>query len=69
MSKYSDWLVKNIYNKNKSFYNEWRDEVTYVKGVYDDETGDGIEQVYKLVEEVEVNKTKEILDDIYKYQE
>lgn len=67
--KYNQWVRANIYNANKVLYKCWRDDSTYVIGAYDKTTGKGVERVFKLAEEYEVDKTAEIEDDVHKYQE
>lgn len=69
MSKYSEWIKNNILNPNKDHYDKWLDEDTFVRGVYDKETGKGIERKYILSNEYEVDKTDEINEDRRKYQE
>lgn len=68
MSKYNNWVKANMYN-TKSYYQYWKDDFTFVRGVYDVNTNKGIEQVYILSEEIEVDKTGEINNDISLYQE
>ena len=70
MTKYYEWLIKNLRNTNKIHYHRWEDDnTTYIQGVYDEETKQGIEQVFTLQKEYEIDKTEEIKEDLRKYQE
>jgi len=50
-------------------YQYWKDNLTFVRYAYDKNTYKGIEQVYKLVDEYEIDKTEEIMKDLYEYTE
>jgi hypothetical protein len=69
MSKYSNWINQNKYNPNKSYCQYWRDDDTFIRYVYDTNTGKGVEEVYFLKDEYEIDKTDEILEDLSLYQE
>ena len=68
MSQYNNWVKSNMYN-TKSYYQYWKDDFTFVRGVFDVNTNKGVEQVYLLSEEIEVDKTDEINNDVFGYQE
>jgi stringent starvation protein B len=62
-------MKDNLRNPNKSYYQYWMDDYTHVMGVYDKETGKGIERMFKLDKEYEINKTIENDKDKFMYQE
>ena len=68
MSQYSNWVKANMYN-SKSYYQFWKDDYTFVRGVYDKHTNKGIEQVFLLSDEYGIDKTEEILEDLKLYHE
>lgn len=68
MSQYASWVKANIGN-SKTYYKYWKDDYTFIRGVYDKNTNKGIEQVFMLSEENEVDKTDEILEDLKLYHE
>lgn len=68
MSQYANWVKANMLN-SKTHYQYWKDDYTFIRGVYDTNTNKGIEQVYLLSDEYEVDKTEEILSDLSLYQE
>lgn len=68
MSQYSNWVKANMYN-SKSYYQVWRDDYTFVRGVYDKHTNKGIEQVYLLSDEYEIDRSEKILEDARLYAE
>jgi hypothetical protein len=70
MSLYYDWLIKNLRNPEKFHYQKWDDNSnTYIIGAYDKVTGKGIERKFVLESEYEIDKSEEIKNDVYKYQE
>lgn len=69
MSQYNNWVEANILNSNKSYYQYWKDDDTLIRGVYDTDTNKGIEQIFSLKDEYEIDKTEEILEDLALYQE
>ena len=69
MSQYANWIKTNMLNPNKTYYQYWKDDYTFIRGVYDVNTNKGIEQIYLLSDENEVDKTDEILEDLKLYQE
>ncbi|HZK00052.1 MAG TPA: hypothetical protein VFC79_08595 [Tissierellaceae bacterium] len=68
MSQYANWVKANMYN-SKSYYQFWKDDYTFVRGVYDKHTNKGMEQVYLLSDEYEIDKTDENYEDLSLYQE
>lgn len=68
MSQYTNWVKANM-GKSKTHYQYWKDDYTFIRGVYDTNTNKGIEQIFMLSEENEVDKTEEILEDLSLYQE
>jgi hypothetical protein len=58
-------------NPNKEYYKDYKrsDDEFYIRGVYDRITGKGVEQIFKLHSESEIDKSNEMLEDIYRYQE
>lgn len=68
MSQYSNWVEANM-SSSKTQYQYWKDDYTFVRGVYDTNTNKGIEQVFLLSDEYEVDKTEEILEDLKLYHE
>ena len=68
MSQYANWVKANMHN-SKSYYQYWKDNYTFVRGVYDVHTNKGIEQIYLLSEEIEIDKTDETLEDLSLYHE
>ena len=71
MSLYSEWCKENMLNPNKKYYKDYKrsDDEFYIRGVFDRTTGKGIEQIFKLHSESKIDKSTELLDDIYRYQE
>jgi len=69
MSLYNNWVEINMLNPNKSYYQYRKVDYTLIRGVYNKATNKGIEQIFSLKDEYEIDKTDELLDDIFKYQE
>ena len=68
MSQYVSWVKANMGN-SKTYYKYWKDDYTFIRGVYDKNTNKGIEQVLLLSDEYEIDKTEEILEDLKLYHE
>ena len=45
------------------------DSDTDIRGVFDRTTGKGIEQIFKLHSESEIDKSTELQENLYRYQE
>lgn len=65
MTKFNQFIKAN---KDYIEYQYWKDDMTLVRYAYNN-TGKGIEQVYKLVNEYEIDKSDEIIKDLYRYTE
>lgn len=65
MTKYNQFVKDN---PNCIEYQYWKDDMTLVRYAYNN-TGKGIEQVYKLVDEYEIDKSEEIIKNLYGYTE
>jgi hypothetical protein len=68
MSQYATWVKANTSN-SKTHYQYWKDNYTFIRGVYDTNTNKGMEQVFLLSDEYEIDKTEEILEDLKLYHE
>lgn len=71
MSLYSEWCKENMLNPNKEYYKDYKrsDDEFYIRGVFDRTTGKGIEQIFKLHSESEIDKSTELQENLYRYQE
>lgn len=68
MTKYDSW---ERFNKDEpcSYYEYWKDDETFVRGSYSDITGIGVEQIYTLIDEIDIDRSKELLEDARLYTE
>lgn len=66
LTKYKNWVQAN---KDCITSQYWKDDFTFVRYAYDKITGKGVEQVYILTDENEIDKSDEIKRDIIKYAE
>lgn len=68
MTKYTSWVRFNK-DEPRSNYKYWKDDETFVRGSYSNITGIGVEQIYKLTEEKDIDRSKELLEDAQYYAE
>jgi len=64
MTKYNQFVKAH---PNRIDYQYWKDDKTIIRYTYDNKTFKGIEQVYKLADEYEIDKTEEIMQDLFGY--
>jgi len=68
MTKYSSWARFNK-DEPRSYYQHWTDDKTFVRGSYSNITGIGVEQIYTLIDEIDIDRSKELLEDAQYYAE
>lgn len=68
MTKYDSWARFNK-DEPRSNYKYWKDDETFIRGSYSNITGIGVEQIYKLVDEIDTDKSDKLLEDAKLYAE
>ena len=68
MTKYDSWARFNK-DEPRSYYKYWKDDKTFVRGSYSNITGIGVEQIYKLTDEIKIDRSEKILEDARLYAE